>query len=180
MRLKVSVPRVLATRPFGAMYRAIHLVAMVPWLTARPDHTAVTAQSDVHVLEVWNTTLWPRSTRPTRSYGTLGHVPVGSLRKIPLKFPVAESMLKTFRMAPRSLCQIEGNKPCACKIEGNKPCAWKIEGNVPCAEDAAVDAKTRPRATMKRYMLLASKLGDCETAPSSPPTRTKLGARQQA
>jgi hypothetical protein len=56
MRSKVSVPRVLAKRPFGAMYRAIHLVAMVPWLTARPDHTAVTAQSDVHVLEVWNTT----------------------------------------------------------------------------------------------------------------------------
>jgi hypothetical protein len=56
--------------------------------------------------------------------------------KIPLKFPVAESMFKTFRMAPPSLCQIEGR------------------GNEPCAEDAAVDAMTRPRAMVKRYMFL--------------------------
>jgi hypothetical protein len=62
--------------------------------------------------------------------------------KIPLKFPVAESMLRTFRMAPRSLCQSEG------------------VGNEPCAEDAAVDAITRPRAMVKRRMFLVSKLGE--------------------
>jgi hypothetical protein len=61
--------------------------------------------------------------------------------KTPLKFPVAESMRRTFRMAPRSLCQSEG------------------EGNEPCAEDAAVDAITRPRAMVKRYMFV-SNLGE--------------------
>jgi hypothetical protein len=70
--------------------------------------------------------------------------------KIPLKFPVAGSMLKTFSTAPRSLCQSEGNEP--------------------CAEDATVDAITRPRAMVKRYMFV-SKLGELMvgSACSSPP-----------
>ena len=53
----------------------------------------------------------------------------------PLKFPVAESMLKTFRMATRSLCQIVGRQF--------------------CAEDAVADAITRTRATVKRYMFVS-------------------------
>src|SRR5437764_13160653 len=53
-RWKISVPRLVTTWPFGATSLAIHLVATVPGLTTRPYQTAVTAQSDVHVLEVWN------------------------------------------------------------------------------------------------------------------------------
>ena len=56
VRWKTSVPRFLTTWPFGATYFAIHLVATVPGLTARPDQTVVTAQSDVPVLDAWNTT----------------------------------------------------------------------------------------------------------------------------
>ena len=60
--------------------------------------------------------------------------------KTPLKFPVAASMRKTFTMAPRSLCQSEG------------------EGNEPCAEAAATDAMRRAKAAVKRYMIFVSKL----------------------
>src|SRR5262249_44096033 len=56
----------------------------------------------------------------------------------PLKFPVAASMLKTFTMAPRSLCQSVGRQV--------------------CAEDAVADAMTRARATVKRYMFFVSNL----------------------
>ena len=47
-------------------------------------------------------------------------------------------MLKTFRMAPRSLCQSVGRQF--------------------CAEDAVADAITRASATVKRYMFLVSNL----------------------
>ena len=57
---------------------------------------------------------------------------------IPLKFPVAGSMLKTFMMAPRSLCQSVGRQF--------------------CAEDAVADARIRARATVKRYMFFVSNL----------------------
>src|SRR5215813_673004 len=57
---------------------------------------------------------------------------------IPLKFPVAGSMRKTFTMAPRSLCQSVGRQF--------------------CAEDAVTDAMTRARATVKRYMFFVSNL----------------------
>jgi hypothetical protein len=66
MRWKTSVPRTLATRPFGATYVAIPLVTRVVELTKRPDQTVVALQSVVQFLEVWNTTRGPR-TRPTRS-----------------------------------------------------------------------------------------------------------------
>jgi hypothetical protein len=56
--------------------------------------------------------------------------------KIPLKLPVAVSMLKTFKMAPCSLFQIDGL----------------------CAQDAAVDAIRRTKATVTRYMFVVSKL----------------------
>jgi hypothetical protein len=56
IRLKISEPRILNTWPFGATYLPTQLVATVPGLTPRPDQTIVTAQSDVHVLEVWNVT----------------------------------------------------------------------------------------------------------------------------
>jgi hypothetical protein len=52
MRWKISVPRTLTTRPFGATYVATHLVATVVGLTKRPDQTVVTLQSGVHVLDV--------------------------------------------------------------------------------------------------------------------------------
>lgn len=55
---------------------------------------------------------------------------------IPLKFPVAGSMLKTFTMAPRSLCQSVGRQF--------------------CAEDAVADAITRARATVNRYMFVSN------------------------
>jgi hypothetical protein len=57
---------------------------------------------------------------------------------IPVKFPVAGSMLKTFTMAPRSLCQSVGRQF--------------------CAEDAVTDAITRARATVMRYMFFVSNL----------------------
>lgn len=57
---------------------------------------------------------------------------------IPLKFPVAGSTLKTFTMAPRSLCQSVGRQF--------------------CAEDAVADAIIRTRATVKRYMFFISNL----------------------
>ena len=57
---------------------------------------------------------------------------------IPLKFPVAGSMVKTFMMVPRSLCQSVGRQF--------------------CAEDAVAGAITRARATMKRYMFFVSNL----------------------
>jgi hypothetical protein len=66
MRWKTSVPRTLVTRPFGATYVAIPLVATVVGLTKRPDQTVVALQSGVQFLDVWNTTRGPR-TRPTRS-----------------------------------------------------------------------------------------------------------------
>jgi len=66
MRWKTSVPRALATRPFGARYVAIPLVATVVGPTKRPDQTVVALQSVVQFLEVWNTTREPR-TRPIRS-----------------------------------------------------------------------------------------------------------------
>jgi hypothetical protein len=66
MRWKTSVPRTLVTRPFGATYVAIPLVATVVGLTKRPDQTVVALQSGVQFLGVWNTTRGPR-TRPTRS-----------------------------------------------------------------------------------------------------------------
>jgi hypothetical protein len=58
----------------------------------------------------------------------------------PLKFPVAGSTLKTFTMAPRSLCQSVGRQF--------------------CAEEAVAEAEaaTRTRATVKRYMFFVSKL----------------------
>ena len=57
---------------------------------------------------------------------------------IPLKFPVAGSILNTFTMAPRSLCQSVGRQF--------------------CAEDAVADAITRARATVNRYMSFVSNL----------------------
>jgi hypothetical protein len=65
-RWKTSVPRVFTPRPSGAPRVAIHLAAMVVGLTKRPDQTAVTLQSDVQVLDVWNATRGPR-TPPARS-----------------------------------------------------------------------------------------------------------------
>src|SRR6516162_3097612 len=44
MRWKTSVPCTLATRPFGATYVAIPLVATVVGLTKRPDQTVVALQ----------------------------------------------------------------------------------------------------------------------------------------
>jgi hypothetical protein len=99
IRWKTSLPRVLVTRPFGPTMVAVNLVATVVGLTKRPDQTAFTLQSDVHVREVWNATRGPR-TRPARSYGTAGHGPPGLLTKTPLKFPAA-STLKTFSSVPR-------------------------------------------------------------------------------
>jgi hypothetical protein len=52
MRWKTSVPRNLMTRPLGATDVAIHLATTVVGLTRRPDQAAVTAQSDVQVLDV--------------------------------------------------------------------------------------------------------------------------------
>jgi hypothetical protein len=66
MRWKTSVPRTLATRPFGATYVAIPVVTTVIGLTKRPDQTVVALQSVVQFLDVWNTTRGPR-TRPARS-----------------------------------------------------------------------------------------------------------------
>ena len=66
MRWKTSVPRALATRPLGARYVALPLVATVVGPTKRPDQTVVALQSVVQFLEVWNTTREPR-TRPIRS-----------------------------------------------------------------------------------------------------------------
>ncbi len=45
MRWKTSVPRTLTTRPFGAKYVAIPVVATVVGLTKRPDQTVITLQS---------------------------------------------------------------------------------------------------------------------------------------
>jgi hypothetical protein len=100
MRWKTSIPRTLATRPFGATYEATPLVTMVVRLTKRPDQTVVALQSVVQFLDVWNTTRGPR-TRPARSYGTPGQVPAGPLTKTPVKFPVAVSTAKTFSRTPR-------------------------------------------------------------------------------
>lgn len=60
MRWKTSVPRTLVTRPFGATYVAIPLVATVVGLTKRPDQTVVALQCVVQFLDVWNTTRGPR------------------------------------------------------------------------------------------------------------------------
>src|SRR5262249_25547260 len=100
MRWKTSVPRTLATRPFGATYVVIPLATTVVGLTKRPDQTVVALQSVVQFLDVWNTTRGPL-TRPARSKGTPGQVPAGPLTKTPVKFPVAESTAKTFSSAPR-------------------------------------------------------------------------------
>jgi hypothetical protein len=55
MRWKTSIPRTLATRPFGATYVATPLVTMVVGLTKRPDQTVVALQSVVQFLDVWKT-----------------------------------------------------------------------------------------------------------------------------
>ena len=59
------------------------------------------------------------------------------LRKTPLKVPVAESTRKTFRSAPPSLFQTEGDRP------------W--------AEAAAADATRTNNAAMIRYMVFFSR-----------------------
>ena len=59
------------------------------------------------------------------------------LRKTPPKFPVAESTLKTFKSAPPSLFQTEGDRP------------W--------AEAAAADATRTNKAAMIRYMFFFSR-----------------------
>jgi len=64
------------------------------------------------------------------------------LRKTPLKFPVAESTRKTFRSAPPSLFQTEGDR------------AW---GDKPWAEAAAADATRTNNAAMIRYMVFFSR-----------------------
>jgi hypothetical protein len=56
MRLKISVPRLVTTRPFGPTDLVVHVTAAAPWPMARPDQTTVPPQSDVHVLEVVNAT----------------------------------------------------------------------------------------------------------------------------
>jgi hypothetical protein len=56
--------------------------------------------------------------------------------KIPLKFPVAESAVKTFMIAPRSLCQTEGDR------------SW--------AKDAAVKATRNNKAASSRYTFFSS------------------------
>ena len=66
MRRKISVPRFVTRRPFGPTDVAVHLVATVVGLTKRPDQTAVTRQSVVHVLDVWKATRRPR-VRPVKS-----------------------------------------------------------------------------------------------------------------
>src|SRR6266487_2405012 len=66
MRWKISVPRTLVRRPFGATYVTIPVAATVVGLTKRPDQTVVALQSGVQFLDVWNATRGPR-TRPTRS-----------------------------------------------------------------------------------------------------------------
>ena len=66
MRWKISVPRTLVRRPFGATYVTIPVAATVVGLTKRPDQTVVALQSGVQFLDVWNATRGPR-TRPARS-----------------------------------------------------------------------------------------------------------------
>ena len=52
MRWKTSLPRVLVRRPFRPTMVAVNLVATVLGPTKRPDQTAFTLQSEVHVREV--------------------------------------------------------------------------------------------------------------------------------
>jgi hypothetical protein len=52
IRWKTSLPRVRVTRPFGPTMVAVNLVATVVGPTKRPDQTAFTLQSEVHVREV--------------------------------------------------------------------------------------------------------------------------------
>ena len=55
-RLKISVPRLVTTRPFGPTDFMVHVTAAAPLPMARPAQTTVPPQSDVHVLEVVNAT----------------------------------------------------------------------------------------------------------------------------
>jgi len=125
IRWKTSVPRTLIPPP-GPV--AIHRTTMVVGLTKRPNQTALMLQSEGQSLEVWNRTRRPL-TPPAMLYGTTGHGLVGALRKTPLKSPPT-STHKTFKSAPRSLRQTDGDKS--------------------CAQVTAVDTMTRNNAAMSR------------------------------
>jgi len=68
MRLKISVPRVVTTWPFGPADFEVHVTAAVPEPMDRPRQTTVPRQSDDHVFDVVNTARrWAARTRPAKS-----------------------------------------------------------------------------------------------------------------